>query len=402
MKATSFETAVDDYNADNIGFMDKEMLDTVSVKDDFAESESDYDNKPVKSKAKENNYKFNQELRLVNAYFKEVGSETLLKAEDEIHIAAKIKECELQAKMVIKVIQEISGRKFKGSIEEIAEYYKSFLSNPSFKMQVGNEQYESFQKHVAVLEVYVKKANQLRNFFVRANLRLVASMAKKYVGRGIPFLDLIQEGNLGLIKAVERFDHTRGYRFSTYACWWINQAMNRGVFNQTRTVKIPAYVLEKAGKVWSERAKFVEETGIEPHPIEIASKVDMSVENVRQVLESNNGNNMVRLDSPIWNGERATYMDYMEDSESLPVDSLIAEVSIPSSIEHALGNLEERERDVVKMRFGIGYNQSFTLDEIGKNFGLTRERIRQIEKKALQKIRDSASAPALTSLIETN
>ncbi len=402
MKATSFETAVDDYNADNIGFMDKEMLDTVSVKYDFAESESDYDNKPVKSKAKENNYKFNQELRLVNAYFKEVGSETLLKAEDEIHIAAKIKECELQAKMVIKVIQEISGRKFKGSIEEIAEYYKSFLSNPSFKMQVGNEQYESFQKHVAVLEVYVKKANQLRNFFVRANLRLVASMAKKYVGRGIPFLDLIQEGNLGLIKAVERFDHTRGYRFSTYACWWINQAMNRDVFNQTRTVKIPAYVLEKAGKVWSERAKFVEETGIEPHPIEIASKVDMSVENVRQVLESNNGNNMVRLDSPIWNGERATYMDYMEDSESLPVDSLIAEVSIPSSIEHALGNLEERERDVVKMRFGIGYNQSFTLDEIGKNFGLTRERIRQIEKKALQKIRDSASAPALKSLIEKN
>jgi len=402
MKATSFETAVDDYNADNVGFMDGEMLDTVSVKDDFTESESDYDNKPVKSKAKENNYKFNQELRLVNAYFKEVGSETLLKAEDEIRIAAKIKECELQAKIVIKVIQKISGRKFKGSIEEIAEYYKSFLSNPSFKMQVGNEQYEIFQKHVVVLEVYVKKANQLRNFFVRANLRLVASMAKKYVGRGIPFLDLIQEGNLGLIKAVERFDHTRGYRFSTYACWWINQAMNRGVFNQTRTVKIPAYVLEKAGKVWSERAKFVEETGIEPHPIEIASKVDMSVENVRQVLESNNGHNMVRLDSPIWNGERATYMDYMEDSESLPVDSLIAEVSIPSSIEHALGILEERERDVVKMRFGIGYNQSFTLDEIGKNFGLTRERIRQVEKKALQKIRDSASAPALKSLIEKN
>jgi RNA polymerase primary sigma factor len=402
MKTTSFETAVDDYNADNVGFMDGEMLDTVSVKDDFTESESDYDNKPVKSKVKENNYKFNQELRLVNAYFKEVGSETLLKAEDEINIAAKIKECELQAKIVIKVIQKISGSKFKGSIEEFAEYHKSFLSNPSFKMQVGNEQYKSFQKHVAVLEVYVKKANQLRNFFVRANLRLVASMAKKYVGRGILFLDLIQEGNLGLIKAVERFDHTRGYRFSTYACWWINQAMNRGVFNQTRTVKIPAYVLEKSGKVWSERAKFVEETGIEPHPIEIASKVDMSVENVRQVLESNNGNNMVRLDSPIWNGERATYMDYMEDSESLPVDSLIAEVSIPSSIEHALGILEERERDVVKMRFGIGYNQSFTLDEIGKNFGLTRERIRQIEKKALQKIRDSASAPALKSLIEKN
>ena len=128
----------------------------------------------------------------------------------------------------------------------------------------------------------------------------------------------------------------------------------------------------------------------------------MSVENVRQVLESNNGNNMVRLDSPVWNGEKATYMDYMEDSQSLPVDTLIAEGSIPSSVEHALDMLDERERDVVKMRFGVGYNQSFTLDEIGKSFGLTRERIRQIEKKALQKMRDSSSAPALRSLIEKN
>jgi len=402
MKATSFETSVDNYKADNFSLMDGEMLDTDSVREDFMESEVDYEIKPKKNEKKENNYKFNHELRLVNAYFKEVGSETLLKAKDEINIAAKIKECELQAKIVIKVIKLSSGRTIKGSIEEVAQEYRNLLNDPSFKKQIGCEDYKRLQKHLMVLEAYVKNANKLKNFFVRANLRLVASMAKKYVGRGVPFLDLIQEGNLGLIKAVERFDHTKGYRFSTYACWWINQAMNRGVFNQTRTVKIPAYVLEKAGKVWSERAKFIEETGQEPHPREIASKVDMSVENVRQVLESNNGNNMVRLDSPVWNGEKATYMDYMEDSQSLPVDTLIAEGSIPSSVEHALDMLDERERDVVKMRFGVGYNQSFTLDEIGKSFGLTRERIRQIEKKALQKMRDSSSAPALRSLIEKN
>lgn len=403
MKTASFETTVDDYNTDGFSLVGGGDIDTDTVREDFMQSETgDYDAKPKKTAKKENNYKHNQELRLVNAYFKEVGCETLLKARDEINIAAKIKECELQAKNVIKVIQLSSGMKIKGSIEEVAQEYRHLLNDPSFRKQVSLEEYKVIQKHLVVLQAYVKKAAQLRNFFVRANLRLVASMAKKYVGRGIPFLDLIQEGNLGLIKAVERFDHTKGYRFSTYACWWINQAMNRGVFNQTRTVKIPAYVLEKAGKVWSERAKFVEETGREPHPKEIAPKVDMSLENVRQVLESNNGNNMVRLDSPVWNGEKATYMDYMEDSQTLPVDTLIAEVSIPSSVEHALDILDERERDVVKMRFGVGHNQSYTLDEIGKSFGLTRERIRQIEKKALQKIRDSASAPALKSLIEKN
>lgn len=402
MKATSYEAASDEYSGDGFGFAELEAPEAVSLNEGLMESVNDYESKTMNLNGKQHNYELNQELRLVNDYFKEVGSETLLTAEDEINIAAKIKECEMQAKSVINLLKKVSGTKYSGSIDEVAEKYQNLLSVTKLKQSLRAEEYDNFQKHVIVLDAYVKKANQMRNFFVRANLRLVASMAKKYVGRGVPFLDLIQEGNLGLIKAVERYDHTRGYRFSTYACWWINQAMNRGIFNQTRTVKIPAYVLEKAGKVWSERAKFVEETGREPHPREIATKVEMSVENVRQVLESHNGRNIVRLDSPIWNGERATYLDYIEDSETIPVDTLIAEVSIPSSIEDALSLLEQRERGVVKMRYGIGYNQAFTLDEIGKSFGLTRERIRQIEKKALKKIRESASAPALKSLIEKN
>ncbi len=402
LKTTSFETAIDEYSADNFGLMDTEMLDTVSVEEDSLEHDMDYVNRSPKKEAKDNNYSYNQELRLVNSYFKEVGTEALLKAKEEILVAAKIKECEFHAKKIRKEILDIVGETTKCSSEEFVEELKSALEVPDFRRQFNCDNLKRLERQVIVLQVYVKKAAQLRNRFIRANLRLVASMAKKYVGRGIPFLDLIQEGNLGLIKAVERFDHTKGYRFSTYACWWINQAMNRGVFNQTRTVKIPAYVLEKAGKVWSERAKFVEESAREPHPREIAGKVGMSVENVRQVLESHNGKNMVRLDSPVWNGEKATFLDYMADSESMPVDTLIAEVSIPTSIDYALDVLDERERDVVKMRFGIGYNQSFTLDEIGKRFALTRERIRQIEKKALKKIRESSSAPALKSLIEKN
>ena len=176
--------------------------------------------------------------------------------------------------------------------------------------------------------------------------------------------------------------------------------MIRGIFNQTRTVKIPAYVLERAGKVWEERAKFVKERGREPHPAEIAKSVVMSVENVKQVLESGNGVCNVRLDSPVWAGEKMTFMDYIPDSVTVPVDSLIAEASIPEKVESALHVLDEREREIVKMRFGIGFEGAFTLDEIGKKLGLTRERIRQIEKKALSTLRHSDSAPALRSLIE--
>lgn len=342
----------------------------------------------------------NLELRLVNAYFKEVGTEALLTQKEEIQIAAKMKECGTQSLRVKKAISRILGRKLIAGREKCVNELRTLSEECDHKPGIKRDERDRLRRLVLLLEAYIKAEARLKNRFIKANLRLVASLAKKYVGRGIPFLDLIQEGNMGLIKAVERFDHTRGYRFSTYACWWINQAMIRGIFNQTRTVKIPAYVLEKAGKVWTERARFVEERGREPHAHEIAGTVEMSAENVRQILESGNRANMVRLDSPVWAGERATYMDYMPDADGMPVDSLIAEVSIPESVGQALDMLDMREREIVKMRFGIGYQSSFTLDEIGKRFNLTRERIRQIEKKALSTIRHSESAPALKSLIE--
>ncbi len=399
LKTASYETAFDGYEMDSMEgeILENNLLEPEYLDEDFESGEETSNQKPVRNKQN-----IDQELRLVNDYFKEVGTEALLTPREEIQVAAKIKECETQANRVRKEISRILGRKLSGDSERVIEELGLLSEDCSDNSAFKNEPPERFKKLVLLYGAYVRTAVRLRNRFVKANLRLVASMAKKYVGRGIPFLDLIQEGNLGLIKAVERYDHSRGYRFSTYACWWINQAMTRGIFNQTRTVKIPAYVLEKAGKVWAERARFVEERGREPHPSEIAENVDMSVENIRQVLESGKGNNMVRLDSPVWNGDRATFMDYIADSETVPVDSLIAEVSIPSSVERALHLLDMREREIIKMRFGIGYNENFTLDEIGKRFNLTRERIRQIEKKALSTIRNSKSAPALKSLIENN
>ncbi len=345
-----------------------------------------------------------QDLRLVNAYFKEVSTETLLAPNEEAHVAAKIKCCEDRAKAVLKRIERILGKKIGGDISELRSEAKNLIeiNNVNNSSANGIKNLKSgrdFTLLVNLYEAYVTKGFQMRNRFIKANLRLVASMAKRYVGRGVPFLDLIQEGNLGLIKAVERFDHTKGYRFSTYACWWINQAMTRGIFNQTRTVKMPAYLLEKAGKVRHVKRVLTNDYEREPYAEEIAEKAQMSVENVKRILESS-VNKVVRLDTPVWNGEKVTYMDYMEDSSSLEVDSVIAEISIPENINSALLMLSMREREVVKMRFGIGYDGPYTLDEIGRKFRLTRERIRQIEKKALDRIKRSKSAPVLRSLME--
>jgi DNA-directed RNA polymerase sigma subunit (sigma70/sigma32) len=396
-KAVSYEAAFDGLDYES-GELMEEALPSEGLGYDFPEGDDEPENGPAAEGRGLAPGDLNQELRLVNAYFKEVGTETLLTRREEIEIAAKMKECGAHSLRIRKAINRVLGGKPGG--EQYVDELKILADEGAGKPVLNNEEKDQLRRLVYLLEAYTRAEARLRNRFIKANLRLVASLAKKYVGRGIPFLDLIQEGNLGLMKAVERFDHTRGYRFSTYACWWINQSMLRGIFNQTRTVKIPAYVLEKAGKVWAERGKFMEEKGREPYPSEIADSVEMSEENVKQILESGNGVNMVRLDSPVWAGERATYMDYIPDSGSTPVDSLIAEISIPESVERALHMLDEREREIIKMRFGIGYQGTFTLNEIGNRFGLTRERIRQIEKKALSTIRHSDCAKALKSLIE--
>jgi len=339
----------------------------------------------------------NHDLRLINAYFQEVSTEPLLTPQEESLVAAKIKSCDTKAKEIKKVLETTLGIRLDDDAERLENNVNEVLEHNSAELDVKAS--ARVKSLVQVYKATRSKGMQLRNRFVKSNLRLVASMAKRYAGRGIPFLDLIQEGNLGLIKAVERFDHSKGFRFSTYACWWINQAMTRGVFNQTRTVKMPAYLLEKAGKVRHVKRMLTEANKREPIPEEIAEKAQMSVENVKRILESS-GNRVVRLDTPVYDGEKTTYLDYVEDSGSLVVDSMIAEVSIPGNINTALLRLSEREREVVKMRFGIGYENAYTLDEIGRKFKLTRERIRQIEKKALERIKRSKSAPVLRSLMD--
>ncbi len=335
------------------------------------------------------------DLRLLNAYFKEVGTVPLLSHEKEVEVAAKIKKCEEMARLVQRLIRKEMGDGIDAKMIQKGSVFHddSGLTNP--------EVYPCSTKLLRLFklfEVFSKKANQYRDGFIKANLRLVASIAKKYEGRGVPFLDLLQEGNLGLITAVMKFDYTKGYRFSTYACWWITQAVTRAIYNQTRTVKVPTYVLEKSARIRDARARLENKIGRRPVAEEIAREVDMTVNAVKSAMKASE--NVVCLDSPVIGGEGTTFMDFFKDQKCRPPDSLIAEALIPKSVDDALQVLDSREREIIKLRFGIGIETTHTLRQIGTMLSLTKERVRQIERHALKKLRRSRSAKMLRSLIE--
>ncbi len=264
--------------------------------------------------------------------------------------------------------------------------------------EIGRIPLLSTEEEIQLAEKITSGDESARDRLIEANLRLVVSIAKHYVGRGMPFLDLIQEGYIGLIKAVEKFDHTKGYKFSTYATWWIRQSITRAIADQARTIRIPVHMVETITKVKKAQNLLLHKNGHEPTIEEVAKELNMQPERVREIVRI--AQDPVSLEAPVGEEEDSYLGDFIPDEDApAPIDSAMKAV-FKDELNKALDTLPERERDVLKFRYGIGYECSHTLEEVGREFKVTRERIRQIEAKALRKLRQASRSKNLRVFLD--
>ena len=277
--------------------------------------------------------------------------------------------------------------------EIIKEQEKLILIQDETSLSVG--EIKDINRRMSIGEA---KARRAKKEMVEANLRLVISIAKKYTNRGLQFLDLIQEGNIGLMKAVDKFEYRRGYKFSTYATWWIRQAITRSIADQARTIRIPVHMIETINKLNRISRQMLQEMGREPTPEELAERMDMPEDKVRKVLKI--AKEPISMETPIGDDEDSHLGDFIEDATiESPVDSAASE-GLGEATREILASLTPREAKVLRMRFGIDMNTDHTLEEVGKQFDVTRERIRQIEAKALRKLRHPSRSEQLRSFLE--
>ena len=295
---------------------------------------------------------------LVRVYLNGIGKTALLSAENEVELAKRI-EAGLYAQHLLATRKRMSDNR----------------------------------KHV--LAAVAEDGRAARSHLLEANLRLAVSLAKRYTGRGMPLLDLIQEGNLGLIRAMEKFDYTKGFKFSTYATWWIRQAITRGMADQSRTIRLPVHLVEQVNKLARIKREMHQTLGREATEEELAEESGIPAERINDLLE--HSRDPVSLDMPVGADEEAPLGDFIEDSEAMSAENTVIAELLHTDIRHVLATLDEREQQVIRLRFGLDDGQPRTLDQIGKTFGLSRERVRQIEREVMIKLRQGDRAEKLRS-----
>ena len=346
----------EDYEDDDESLDDDELDASIVLDLDFTK---DIEEELLQDKSFENSIsiKVDDPVRM---YLKEIGRVDLLEGYEEVELATDIANA---------VVAKEQFDDMVANGEEISPEYKAEVEQMMFKGELA------------------------KNKLVEANLRLVVSIAKRYVGRGMQFLDLIQEGNMGLMKAVGKFDHTKGFKFSTYATWWIRQAITRAIADQARTIRIPVHMVETINKLVRTQRQLIQELKREPHPEEVAERMGISVEKVQIIQKV--AQEPISLESPVGEEEDSSLGDFIADPDTLTPMEYTSKEMLKRELDSVLETLTDREEKVLRMRFGLLDGRSRTLEEVGREFGVTRERIRQIEAKALRKLRHPSRSKKL-------
>ena len=321
-----------------------------------AATAQDEDGQEVDRGSRRNQTNDNPSADLVRVYLNGIGKTALLSAEDEVELAQAI---------------------------EVGLYAEYKLANAEKLTRAEKRD----------LKILAREGKKARSHLLEANLRLVVSLAKRYTGRGMPLLDLIQEGNLGLIRAMEKFDYAKGFKFSTYATWWIRQAITRGMADQSRTIRLPVHLVEQVNKLSRIKREMYQSLGREATNEELAEESGIEESKIEMLLRQSR--DPVSLDMPVGTDEEAPLGDFIEDAEATDAETAVVASMRHSDIRSVIGSLEEREQDVIRLRYGLDDGVPRTLDQIGRKFGLSRERVRQIEREVMAKLRDGNRADRL-------